>query len=75
MIRLIRTDPAKNMQRFYALHVAPTLFGEFALVAEWGRIGQGGTVRQQAFASQEQADAALADRMQRKARRGYRLAS
>lgn len=72
MIRLTRTDPAKNMQRFYALHIAPTLFGEFSLVAEWGRIGHGGTVRRHPFASEAQAIAAMTERARRKTRRGYR---
>ncbi len=39
MIRLTRSDPSRNMHRFYAVQLAPTLFGEWALVAEWGRIG------------------------------------
>lgn len=74
MVLLTRTDPAKNMRRFYALHVAPTLFGEFSLVAEWGRIGQAGTVRRQPFASEAQAIAAMTERARRKTRRGYRAA-
>jgi predicted DNA-binding WGR domain protein len=45
MILLTRIDPARNMARFYALSLAPTLFGEWLLVKEWGRIGQTGTVR------------------------------
>lgn len=36
---LYRIDPEANMARFYALSVQPTLFGEWALVREWGRIG------------------------------------
>jgi len=37
MIRLTRPDPSRNMNRFHAAQLAPTLFGESALVAEWGR--------------------------------------
>jgi len=33
VIKLTRTDPARNMHRFYALQLAATLFGEWALVA------------------------------------------
>lgn len=40
MTILRRIDRARNMARFYALGVEPTLFGEFALVREWGRIGR-----------------------------------
>jgi predicted DNA-binding WGR domain protein len=37
---MYRVDPKANMARFYALSLQPTLFGEWALVREWGRIGQ-----------------------------------
>jgi predicted DNA-binding WGR domain protein len=57
------------MHRFYTLHVAPTLFGEWMLVAEWGRIGSPGTVRHQVFSSVELA--ALAKHLKIKTRRGY----
>ena len=33
------TDPARNMARFYTMALQPTLFGEWALLREWGRIG------------------------------------
>ena len=28
------------MHGFYAMHLAPTLFGEWDFVSEWGRIGR-----------------------------------
>jgi predicted DNA-binding WGR domain protein len=65
MILLTRIDPARNMARFYALSIAPTLFGEWLLVKEWGRIGQTGTVR---------AAEALARQISVKRRRGYTAA-
>ena len=37
---LEKVEPKQRMLRFYSLHVAPTLFGEWALVREWGRIGR-----------------------------------
>jgi len=43
-IRLERREPARNRQRFYAITVTRTLFGSWAMVREWGRIGQPGTV-------------------------------
>jgi predicted DNA-binding WGR domain protein len=49
MIQLMRSKPSSNLHRFYTLHPAPTLFGEWALVAEWGRIGSPGTVKEQVF--------------------------
>jgi predicted DNA-binding WGR domain protein len=42
-IHLARIDADKNMSRFYKLDVQPTLFGEWSLVKEWGRIGRPGT--------------------------------
>jgi len=39
MITPTRMDQALNMARFYVLDIQPTLFGEIALVQEWGRIG------------------------------------
>lgn len=71
MIHLTRTDPARNMARFYALHLTPTLFGEWSLVREWGRIGQGGTVRQELFQGRAAAEQAFAQILERKQRRGY----
>jgi predicted DNA-binding WGR domain protein len=40
MIYLERTDPARNMARYYCLTVEKNLFGEFSLVRTWGRIGR-----------------------------------
>ena len=45
-VYLERREPARNRLRFYAILVTPTLFGAWALVREWGRIGQPGTVRE-----------------------------
>ena len=36
MIHLTRIDPARNMARFYTMALQPTLFGEWALLKEWG---------------------------------------
>jgi predicted DNA-binding WGR domain protein len=59
------------MHRFYALQLWPTLFGEWALVAEWGRIGSPGKVMRQVFQTEELAQTALAKRTRAKTRRGY----
>jgi predicted DNA-binding WGR domain protein len=47
---LERCDPARNMARFYVLTIEPTLFGDTALVREWGRLGQRGRRRLDLFA-------------------------
>jgi predicted DNA-binding WGR domain protein len=75
MIVLTRIDAARNMRRFYAVNVVPALFGEWQLVREWGRIGQGGTVRAATFPSQDEAEKAQARSISRKLRRGYVLKS
>lgn len=72
MVRLERIEAAAGMARFYMLHLAPTLFGEWELVAEWGRIGSPGTVRRQSFATEAEAVAAMAHRARKKRGRGYK---
>ncbi|MEY9186482.1 WGR domain-containing protein [Bradyrhizobium ottawaense] len=56
---LQRCDPACNMARFYVLTIEPTLFGDTALVREWGRLGQRGRRRMDLFAGRVQAVEAL----------------
>jgi predicted DNA-binding WGR domain protein len=75
MIKLTRSKPVSNLHRFYAMQLAPTLFGEWGLIAEWGRIGSPGTVREQLFQTEEKARATLAKRLRIKTRRGYIAAS
>lgn len=72
---LTRTQPEKNMHRFYALNVAPTLFGEWMLISEWGRIGSPGTVRLHSYPTLTDAHNALEERLRRKTARGYRVAA
>ena len=70
-ILLLRIDPARNMHRFYRLDVAPDLFGRWCLVAEWGRIGRAGRLRNIAFDDITQAIEALVRQRRLKERRGY----
>ena len=70
---LERRDPARHMARFYAVQVVPTLFGSWALLREWGRIGRPGTLRTDGFATEEEAETARARLVRKKIRRGYRL--
>ena len=70
---LEKRDPAKNLARFYSLVVLPTLFEEWSLQREWGRIGQAGKVRILHFPSQEEAMQALLKLETAKKRRGYWL--
>jgi predicted DNA-binding WGR domain protein len=44
-------DPAKNKRRYYNMSIQPTLFGEWALIREWGRIGRGGQIKTEFFST------------------------
>jgi predicted DNA-binding WGR domain protein len=70
---LERRDPDQNAARFYVLAIEPTLFGDAALVREWGRIGTIGRRRLDLFATQSAASDALGTWFARKMQRGYRL--
>ena len=54
-IYLERREPVHHRQRFYAIIVTRTLFGSWAMVREWGRIGQPGTVRETEFETEAEA--------------------
>lgn len=71
-IYIERTDAHRNMARFYALSIEPTLFGEFCLVRRWGRIGTHGQRKTMSFPSQAQASEQFAEIHRQKTRRGYR---
>ena len=71
-IHLERREPAHNRQRFYTIAVTRTLFDGWALVREWGRIGQPGTVRETWFETEGAAIEAGAQVRQQKEKRGYR---
>lgn len=73
MVYLERIDPAAAMARFYRVAVVPTLFGSWAVVREWGRIGQGGTVREEAFDTEADAVQSVDAHVLRKRRGGYAL--
>jgi predicted DNA-binding WGR domain protein len=64
-------DPALNKHRFYAVHIAQTLFGDWAVIREWGRIGSPGTVREQWFDDEASAIAERDTLVKQKLRRGY----
>ena len=57
--------------RFYAITVTRTLFDDWAVIREWGRIGQPGTVRETWFETESAAIEAGVAVRQRKERRGY----
>lgn len=72
MITLYRTDDAQNMHRFYHLRIEQTLFGEWALIREWGRIGsRRGQSLEEWFDDAVPAEAALQKLEAAKRRKGY----
>lgn len=70
-VRLEKRVPEKNQHRFYRLLLAPTLFGEWSLIREWGRIGHPGTVRIESYATEADAAAEFNRKAREKERRGY----
>jgi predicted DNA-binding WGR domain protein len=73
-ITLHRSDPTKNLHRYYRLDVPPDLFGAWCFIREWGRIGQhGGQCRSTPFPTSAEAQAALGDQCRAKQRKGYAI--
>lgn len=71
MTYLTRTDPARNLDRFYIVAVTPTLFGEWAVLREWGRRGSPGTLRLESYRRHEEAQSAEQRTIKRRLQRGY----
>lgn len=69
---LERIDPSRNMARFYAMSVQPTLFGEVSLVRRWGRIGARGRDKIETFSHAHEIAGARGRIERQKRRRGYR---
>ncbi len=70
-VYLTRRDPSRNLARFYRMLLAPTLFGEWALLREWGRIGSSGTVRADPYPNAGAALLAMQALVRAKQKRGY----
>ena len=69
-----RTEPSKNMARYYAMAIEPTLFGDACLTRRWGRIGTGGQQMVHHFQSEEEAVRLFLEVLRRKRARGYKPA-
>ena len=70
-----RTDAEKNMARFYAVSIEPTLFGDACLTRRWGRIGTTGQTKVQHFEREKDAVEMFLDLVRQKRHRGYRTVS
>lgn len=66
-----RTDARKNMARYYAMSIEPTLFGETCLVRRWGRIGSGGQRMVHYFGREDEAVELFLELLRKKRHRGY----
>lgn len=70
--RLEKINHVKRQQRFYELSILQTLFGEWCLRREWGRLGSsGGQQMREYFETHLDALRALQKLKQEKTRRGY----
>jgi predicted DNA-binding WGR domain protein len=67
-----RIDAKKNMARYYALSLQPTLFGETAVVRCWGRIGKRGGEKSEVFATDREAARHFLELARIKRIKGYR---
>ena len=70
-LQLRRVDLSRNMSRFYRLALEADLFGGVLLMKQWGRIGAGGRIVAEHYASEALAASALQRQAERKRRRGY----
>jgi len=66
-----RIEPERNMARFYAFSVQPTLFGEVSLVRCWGRIGSRGQQIVHVFNEEKHAVSLFLELLRQKRNRGY----
>ncbi len=71
-IYIERTEPTKNMARYYAMEISGSLFGEACLTRTWGRIGRRGQSKMEHFRSEHEAVDMFLDLMRQKRKRGYR---
>lgn len=67
-----RVDETKNMARYYALSIQPTLFGEAAVVRCWGRIGRAGGEKTEVFDSERDAMVHFLNIARKKQAKGYK---
>lgn len=71
--QLKKINPEKNQYRFYTVRVTPSLFNEWILIREWGRIGSGGTLRNNIFSTEEEALQKMKSVLKDKIKKGYEI--
>jgi predicted DNA-binding WGR domain protein len=73
MAFLTRTNPARNIDRFYVVAIMPSLFGDWTVLREWGRRGSAGTVRLTSYERRDDAETAQRRTIKRRLQHGYAL--
>lgn len=68
---MMRIEQGGTCRRFYRMEIIPGLFGDVALVREWGRLGQPGQIQTDWFENEAAAKDARFDIQMKKAKRGY----
>lgn len=71
-VALRRIDRSRNMARFYAVAVKPTLFGSWAVERRWGRVNTDGRRAETWFEDLSPALVAAEEHTLGKRKRGYR---
>lgn len=72
MVWLEKINSEERQYRFYVMNITQTLFGEWCLIREWGRIGSAGGQRMVDYKdTKKEAEVALAILAAQKCRRGY----
>lgn len=72
-IYMTRTDPERNMDRFYYVEILKDLFGYYGVHRQWGRRGTNGCHRFDWYASSVEARSAISKLVKGKHARGYLL--
>ncbi len=72
-VRLSSVDPTVNRFRVYVLSWQPPLWGDFALVQTWGRLGGPGRSRTTGYTTRAEAQGTIVRLLRRRLQHGYRV--
>jgi predicted DNA-binding WGR domain protein len=72
--RFVKVDPEQSQYRWYTISWGPTLFGDWAVVRSWGRVGADwAQCKSEVFEDGESACTEAEAQARRRLKRGYRL--
>jgi predicted DNA-binding WGR domain protein len=70
----VKVDPEQNHRRWYVISWGPTLFGDYAVVRSWGRVGTDWVqCKSETFDDGAAACVEAEAQTKKRLRRGYRL--